>query len=886
MANITAYQNFLLKVLQASLQRIDKPQGVYPLLQVNLSKLDDGFVEYFYTWAAFTLSTVEPRQAQDIAIAIKAFSDVIKNFPLGNRAVNLEIAITGYEAAANFFTRAPLLPELLWGETQCNLSLAYNNRIRGNKAENLETAISAGKKSLEIFTRKESHTILGANVQILQASVQNNLGLAYRNRIYGEQADNIEQAICYFKAAFELLNRETLASEWAKFQHNLGNAYAYRILGDRAENLEKAIKYIEEALEVYTKETLPKDWANAQNTLGFTYHERIRGDRAENLEKAITCYQAALQVLTREAFPQFWAQTQMNLASVYRDRIFGNRSKNLEMAIETYESALQVSTKEAFPEQWAMTQNNLGMAYSRRCDSAENQERAIAAYKAALQVYTRNGFPMDWARTQKNLGLAYSIRISGNRQENLEKAMTAYQAASQIFTRDAFTYYWAKNQNNLAIAYTSQGQIDEAIACCRSALEVFTPTAFPSECFITARQFGEIAARAKRWAESIEGYSVAIEAVETSRTWTISESRRQEILAEAFDIYHNLVQVCINAGQLEKAIETIERSRSKRLVDLMASNDLYQGGEIPPEVKELLQQFDNLQQRIDQERLSSNSADSQEAMRVGTSTLDRTVFQAKTQVIASLEAEKQQVWQQLRRLDPVLAGEIQVITPDFSAMQKLIDQPNTAILSFYSTSNDTHIFVLRQNQIACHTCTGEGIATLQSWILQNWLKLYVEDGNIWKSQISNFLVELAERLQINDLISQHLQNITELILVPHLALHQIPFGALPLEEDKYLGDKFLIRYTPSCQVLEFCQQRGEVEGNLTYGIVEDATEDLPFASFEGEQIAKIYNIPESDRLRGRSQATTSNYRQLASRVQALHSSHHAESCLDNPLNGA
>jgi CHAT domain-containing protein len=231
----------------------------------------------------------------------------------------------------------------------------------------------------------------------------------------------------------------------------------------------------------------------------------------------------------------------------------------------------------------------------------------------------------------------------------------------------------------------------------------------------------------------------------------------------------------------------------------------------------------------------------------------------------------------------VLAGEIQVSAPDFSAMQKLIDQPTTAILSFYTTSNDTHIFVLRQNRITLHTCTGQGPETLQSWIFQNWLKPYIEDGNAWKSQISVFLSELAQRLQIYDLISQHLGDITELILVPHLALHQIPLAALPIENGQYLADKFLIRYTPSCQVLEFCKERGEVRDKLTYGTVEDATEDLPFASFEGEQIAQLYNIPESDRLKGRRQCTKSNYRQLASRVQVLHSSHHAQSRLDEPL---
>jgi CHAT domain-containing protein len=65
--------------------------------------------------------------------------------------------------------------------------------------------------------------------------------------------------------------------------------------------------------------------------------------------------------------------------------------------------------------------------------------------------------------------------------------------------------------------------------------------------------------------------------------------------------------------------------------------------------------------------------------------------------------------------------------------------------------------------------------------------------------------------------------------------------------------------------------------------VEDATEDLPCAGFEGEQIARLHNIPEHQRLKGKAQATVKNYRELAKKVQVIHSSHHAESRLDNPL---
>ncbi|MEA5622732.1 CHAT domain-containing tetratricopeptide repeat protein [Nostoc sp. UHCC 0251] len=803
------------------------------------------------------------------------FSEILYKFPLGNKALNLEISINQWEICAEFISNQKVkFVKLLWAEIQCNLSLAYSSRIYGHKHENIEKAISACHEALKFVKRED--------MPEMWATIKNNLALAYLYRIYGEKADNLEQAISLLKAALPIHTRELFPKDWAKLQHNLGEAYFQRVKGDKAENLDKALMYLSSALEVYTKESFPTLWANSFNTLGAVFVERIHGDRAENLKMAIASFEAALQVRIREALPDDWAQTKLNLANAYRERIRGNQVVNLEIAIESYTDALQVYTKETFPREWAITQNNLGIAYLKPpyLYFAKNQERAIAAFESALQIYSQETFPMDWAMAQKNLGIVYSKRIIGNKPENLDKAIQYYEAAFQVFTRDSFPDYWAKNQNNLAIAYTHLGKIDKAIACCRFSLEIFTATAFPSQCLTASNQLGEIATNAKRWLEAIEGYSLAIEAVEISRSWAKSESRRQEILEEAIDVYEKMVQACINAGQIEKAFEYSERSRSKLLVDLMASYNLFQGEEIPPKVQKLLQQYEELQQQIEQERQSHKSENNRSETRA--------IWEERNQKIIFLERQKQQVWENIRREDPVLAGEIQVNPLKLSEIQKLIDQTNTAILSFYTTNSDTHIFVVQQNKITLHTCIGQGLDILQGWIEQNWLLPYRDEPKKWQTQINSILRELAECLQISELISEHLQGIEELILVPHRLLHQIPFTALPTGEyQEYLGDKFLIRYTPSCQILGFCQQRDTVgifnEISLKYGTVEDAEDNLPCARFEGEKLAQIYNIPRENRLIGSNQATTKNYRQLAQQVQVLHSCHHAKYCRDNPL---
>ena len=53
-------------------------------------------------------------------------------------------------------------------------------------------------------------------------------------------------------------------------------AYRSRIQGSRAENIEAAIKAYEAALTVYTREAFPQEWANTQNNLGVAYGDRIQ----------------------------------------------------------------------------------------------------------------------------------------------------------------------------------------------------------------------------------------------------------------------------------------------------------------------------------------------------------------------------------------------------------------------------------------------------------------------------------------------------------------------------------------------------------------------------------------------------------------------------------
>ncbi|MFM6059119.1 MAG: CHAT domain-containing protein, partial [Microcystis aeruginosa] len=214
----------------------------------------------------------------------------------------------------------------------------------------------------------------------------------------------------------------------------------------------------------------------------------------------------------------------------------------------------------------------------------------------------------------------------------------------------------------------------------------------------------------------------------------------------------------------------------------------------------------------------------------------------------------------------------------------------------------THIFVLRRPSrdggegVNCHTIPNppESANDLQNWLINNWVIPYIEINQAetaqsrqqrrheWHQAMATRLQELATRLQFDTLIQQHLQGITELILIPHLFLHQIPFDLLPTAQGQLLGDRFRLQFVPSTKILGLCQERSQPSPH-TLGIVENTTEDLPYTPLECEWVAQTWNVPRQRRLQGRT-VTPDSYQQLLKQVQALLSSHHATSRPDDPLN--
>ncbi|MBW4573807.1 MAG: CHAT domain-containing protein [Aphanothece sp. CMT-3BRIN-NPC111] len=704
--------------------------------------------------------------------------------------------------------------------------------------------------------------------------------------------------------------RRILAEKLSRFSYFIGEFPR----GNRASNIEIAITCHEVLTKFFSRNTLSRQWAAHQNSLGIRYWQRIRGDRAENLKLAISFYKAVLRVRTREVFLEDWAMIQINLGNVYNER--GQFSE----AITAYKAALAVRTREAFPEDWARTQINLGVTYNASGQLSE----AITAFQASLEVHTREALPKSWAGIQNNLGLAY--REAGQS----EQAIHCLKSALAVRTREAFPENWAMTQYNLATAYSDLGQVDEAITYFRSSLEIFQPTAFPVRCLKAGRDFGKTAFNAGKWEEAIEGYKAAIEAVETSCSWASSNKRRQEILEEAMDVYTQIVQACLNNHQPDLAIEYVERSKARNLVQLFADTDSTlhpKGDQIRPQTRQRLerlkeqivdkqQQLDNLGEDVGLkantlgntfsdgilealETPESSDAqpptDSTESEdRHNSPNLNQIYAQRLREELDDLQEKFDEVLDEILESDPAYAL-TQAVQP--IRFQEILDQleEHTAIIEWYITDERFFTFVItRHHEPYVWQSHPDELSELNLW-QQEYLDDYRQKKySQWSNLLTSRLEELSRILHLDEILDHVPEDCQQLILIPHRYLHLFPLHALNLGEVNCLLDRFPdgVRYAPSCQLLQLskkrCTEPLQTTASKHLFAIQNPTEDLTFANVEVEAIRSYF---EPTNILPTQQATKTAWN-LASTKQQLrlanfiHFSCHGYFNFESPLRSA
>jgi CHAT domain-containing protein len=870
-ANYQVLRRFLGKILVEITNNEDYFSSVYSLLEENLDKLNDDFIEVLRDFSTDILTKNKPDISHYIAVDIGKFCQLIQDFHLGNPAINIEISITGNTVLLNtIFTPDRFIEE--WAGAKNNLGNAYKNRIRANKADNLEEAIDCFNSVLE--------KIHSSEFSEMWARTKNNLGISYFDRIRGEKAQNIEEAILLWKEASEVFTRNLYPEYWAMTQLNLGNGYAARLKGDPADNQEKAINYYRFALEQYSSEESPEDWALSQINLGNVYTNRIQGDPIKNLNEAILCFSNALKIYKLEKYPEDWANAQSNMGITYvtLGRLYYERemeenpSESLKKAIDSHQKALQGYTYEKFPEFWAMTQFNLASAYHQlgliyrdrmQENPSESLEQAINCCQESLKKYTYDLFPQDWAMVQKALGLFYRDRILGSPTENIDKSIQCSKAALKIYTQDQFAKEYAETQFNLGLTYLDGGQFFNAYDCFRESINT----------------------------------------LESLRTEVITgDAVKQKIAEEWYRIYPNMLEACLELAKNEpqyhsQALEYVERSKARNLVELLVNKNIYPKLELyhNTEFYEThCHQLEQLRRQIPaiQRELEILIRESEEK--------NRDQIEQRRQQLTQLQQQRDELLAEINQIDSSFTFTQKVQSIPFSDIQSLTDE-NTTIVEWYVTGSQILTFIITRHHPHPIVVASENMTALESWD-NEYRDSYQSQNTQWINNLASRLQNLAEILHIDEILSCIDQHFSErgakcnrLILVPHRYLHLFPLHALPLADGKLLFERFPkgVGYAPSCQLLKQAKDQEQNRPDFTrLFTIQNPTRrpsrPLLSSQLEIDKIRQHFDLEQTIILK-ETEATAANLYECMEQMRSSHCIHfscHGKFYPESPLKSA
>jgi CHAT domain-containing protein len=869
-------ETFLIRLLQTIAESQGDPKVVYPLMRANLTLLNIELVEVLNQWCEEVLANVDQNHKEGLAAVLVNLGVFIGGFPLGSPATNQQIAIAAYNNALLVYTKEEQPQD--WAITNKNLGTAYHEfaPFSANPGEQIQKAIAVFIEALRVYTKDEQPQDW--------ARINNNLGAAYCDLapFSANPGEKIQEAIAVFIEALRVYTKDEQQQDWANINNNLGGAYRY--LAPFSENpgdqIQKAIAVIIEALEVYTKDEQPQAWANINNNLGGAYRELapFSENPGDQIQKAIAVIIEALEVYTKEEQPQAWANINNNLGGAYRDLapFWANPGEKIQEAIAVFIEALGVYTKKEQPQAWAMTKKNLGGAYLElapfSANPGEQIQEAIAVFIEALAVYTKAEQPQAWANTNNNLGVAYSklAPFSANPGEQIQEAIVMFIEVLRLYTKEERPQEWARINNNLGAAYCDLApfsanpgeQIQEAIAVFNNALQVRDPVQRPTDCLLTARNLGNLGFTNNLPEVAINGYLLAITAVENLRAAAIDPARKAEIVSQAIEVYANLVQVYVNQQHYDQALEVVDRSKARNLVELLTTKDLYPKGEIPPEV---ISRLDELRGSIARAERELNWADRNSGS--GGTLMDgsdgsgspagvRSLAAARFQK-APIQAVGKRLGQLKQELDRLIQEEIQPIDPTFSLSQKVqplsieqlkttLPDDQTVLVSWYVAGSRLLAFILTRDvrQPVCHRYP-ESTLELLTAELDSYFGTYQSDKNAWTAELPAALVRFSSLLELEALakqISQFAPAADQLILVPHRFLHLLPLHCLPFgEASGSLQDQFAlgVRFAPSLQVLQVVQQRQQTPLESLFAL-QNPTQDLLYSELEVEAIQSLF----------------------------------------------
>lgn len=295
------------------------------------------------------------------------------------------------------------------------------------------------------------------------------------------------------------------------------------------------------------------------------------------------------------------------------------------------------------------------------------------------------------------------------------------------------------------------------------------------------------------------------------------ESKRKQ--AEYFNQFYScMVGLCLELNNTTQAIEYVERSKTRNLVEQILERD--SKTIFPSDVFTRLETYRD-EIAAGQYQIQNGKAENPKA----------------------LAKHLQELRQQRNKLqdDYLRVG----YGFKFDSFHATLDE-RTAIIEWYIVDDKILAFVITQKgEVTVWQSQSEDREALENWVNQ-YLQNYYNQNDRWHNSLGEELKKLASILHIEEILKQIPNTCDKLILIPHRFLHLFPLHALPVNQNSdnslCLLDLFPggVSNAPSCQLLQQIQKRDRPDFQFIFAI-QNPTEDLNYTNLEVQVIQSYFN---------------------------------------------
>nr|MDQ5839472.1 CHAT domain-containing protein [Acidobacteriota bacterium] len=418
---------------------------------------------------------------------------------------------------------------------------------------------------------------------------------------------------------------------------------------------------------------------------------------------------------------------------------------------------------------------------------------------------------------------------------------------------------------------------------------------------------GMLAAARGRVAQAEESFTHAVALIEDLRAPLPAEEFRTAFVADKLAPYDELVRLCLNdrgGARVTEAFLYTERARSRALVEMMSGalavhprpRDTFEA-ELFGQLERLREELSWLYSRINRPPASGDLARGAEAM------------QALHDAARERETRTLEIMRQLQQRggDGTLPDRAEPL--DVAALRRALG-PDTALVEYASLDGELFAFVVTEGGVevvrglANETEVAAALAgfRFQADAMRHGAARVRAHIDVLTARARHYLAALYEMLLRR--VEEHLGSAEardsseeqadgregragndggrggkrRLVIVPHRALHYVPFHAL-YDGEAYVVERREVSYAPSAGVLCRCLERprGAFERALLAGVADEQT---PRVREEIRALAPLF--AESEVLLDEG-ATLEALRACAPRADVLHLACHGQFRPDSPL---